>query len=230
MTSFASKKEFFGGLAMLVGFVMVFGLMLLPAFDGENFLNYMDDLYNSISKGSAYFIPDLAEEAAEFDGREVSVTLAMEREDLAQGAATILGKGGVVARATGTDVVVEGDLGAILKHALADSDAMFANEGDKLKKRYGYEGKEALFVWWSALKAMDKDLKRQEMFAEAKFVGTVNSKAVECSYNYYGVTPEKIIDKVFFVIMSLLAYVLYTLWYGFAIMFMFEGWGLRLSH
>jgi hypothetical protein len=24
--------------------------------------------------------------------------------------------------------------------------------------------------------------------------------------------------------------VVYTLWYGFAIMFMFEGWGMKLEH
>ncbi len=32
------------------------------------------------------------------------------------------------------------------------------------------------------------------------------------------------------VIFSLIFYVVYTLWYGFAIMFMFEGWGMRLEH
>jgi hypothetical protein len=28
----------------------------------------------------------------------------------------------------------------------------------------------------------------------------------------------------------LIFYVVYTLWYGFAIMYMFEGWGLQLEH
>jgi len=32
------------------------------------------------------------------------------------------------------------------------------------------------------------------------------------------------------VIFSLVFYVVYTLWYGFGIMYMFEGWGLRLEH
>ena len=29
---------------------------------------------------------------------------------------------------------------------------------------------------------------------------------------------------------TLVFYVVYTVWYGFAIIFMFEGWGLKLSH
>jgi hypothetical protein len=32
------------------------------------------------------------------------------------------------------------------------------------------------------------------------------------------------------VIFSLIFYVVYTLWYGFAIMFLFEGWGLQLEN
>jgi hypothetical protein len=58
----------------------------------------------------------------------------------------------------------------------------------------------------------------------------VKKKAVECAYNYYGIEPQRIADRVGIVIFSLLFYVLYTCWYGYAIIFMFEGWGLRLSH
>jgi hypothetical protein len=29
---------------------------------------------------------------------------------------------------------------------------------------------------------------------------------------------------------ALVGYVLYTIWYGFAILFLFEGWGLKLDH
>jgi hypothetical protein len=58
----------------------------------------------------------------------------------------------------------------------------------------------------------------------------VITKAVELGYNYYEVDPQKIGDKVGIVIFSLVFYVVYTLWYGFAIMFMFEGWGMRLEH
>jgi len=55
-------------------------------------------------------------------------------------------------------------------------------------------------------------------------------KVVETSYNYYTIEPQKITDKMGIVIFSLVFYVVYTLWYGFSILFMFEGWGLRLEH
>ena len=77
---------------------------------------------------------------------------------------------------------------------------------------------------------MDKDLKSQEWFPEARVTSTVVQKGVECSYNFYGIEPRRISDKFWIVILSLVFYVVYTVWYGFALMYMFEGWGLRLSH
>ena len=87
-----------------------------------------------------------------------------------------------------------------------------------------------MFNWWNALKAVDKDLGRQKHFNEAKIVSTVQEKAVEPSYNYYTIEPEKISDRLSVVIFSLIFYVAYTLWYGFAILYLFEGWGLKLEH
>ena len=61
-------------------------------------------------------------------------------------------------------------------------------------------------------------------------VAAVNQKAVETAYNYYRIEPQNISDRYGIVIFSLVFYVAYTLWYGFAIMFLFEGWGMRLEH
>jgi len=104
------------------------------------------------------------------------------------------------------------------------------NDGEKVKEKYGYDERQVLYNWYTALKAMDKDLKVQKKFKEAKIVALVIKKAVECSYNYYKIEPQKISDRYGIVIFSLIFYVLYTLWYGFAIMFMFEGWGMQLEH
>ena len=107
---------------------------------------------------------------------------------------------------------------------------MYHNRGTALSDRYGYPERRALYNWWNALKAMDKALKAQKRFDAAKVVSLVNSKTVETAYNYYGIAPQKIGDRTGTVIFSLVFYVIYTLWYGFAIMFAFEGWGLRLEH
>lgn len=80
------------------------------------------------------------------------------------------------------------------------------------------------------MNAADRDLKKQKKFYEAKFLANVQKKAVECAYNYYKIEPQNISDKYGLVIFSLVFYVAYTLWYGFAIMNLFEGVGLRLEH
>ena len=87
-----------------------------------------------------------------------------------------------------------------------------------------------LYNWWSALKAMEFDLKQQKRFTVAKIADLVNQKAVETAYNYYGIDGQKITDRLGVVIFSLVFYVVYTLWYGFGIMYLFEGWGMQLEH
>jgi hypothetical protein len=117
-----------------------------------------------------------------------------------------------------------------MANALADADAMYKNQADALSVKYGYDAKHVLLNWWVALHYLEKGLKDQKKFPEAKVVSTANKKAIECCYNYYGTEAQSIGDKVGIVIFSLVFYVVYTLWYGFAIMFMFEGWGMQLEH
>ena len=58
----AKKKEFYGGSVMLAGFLIVLVLMFMPVIEGHNAMEYSDSLYNSISKGSAYYIPKIKKE------------------------------------------------------------------------------------------------------------------------------------------------------------------------
>ena len=226
----AHKKEFYGGLLMMAGFIVVLILVFMPLFGGQNGLNYLDNLYNSISKGSAYYIPKVKKEADKFMGKSVSVTLVMAEEERAQQTAPLFEKGDATVNISGKELKVSGDLGKILDNCLADADFMYKNEGEKISAKYGYEAKRVLLNWWVALNHMESDLKHQKKFKEAKVVSVVVQKAVELGYNYYKIEPEKIGKKIGIVIFSLIFYVVYTMWYGFAIMFMFEGWGLKLEH
>ncbi len=226
----AHKKEFFGGFGLLVAFFVVLAIMFSPVFEGQNGLDYLDSLYNSISKGSAYYIPKVKEKTDNFTGSSIEVVLKLSSEKQAQQTALLFRKGNAMANASGAQLKVAGDLGKILGNCLSDADNMYMNEGEKVSSKYGYNEKRVLFNWWNALKAMDKALKDQKKFKEAKTVALVKKKAVETAYNYYKIQPQKISDRLGIVIFSLIFYVVYTLWYGFAIMFMFEGWGLRLEH
>lgn len=226
----AQKKEFFGGLALLIGFLVVLIVLFSNVFKGENALEYLDSLYNSISKGSAYYIPDTQKKSEKFLDKEVKVTLDLGNPRQALETISIFAAAGAEAVQEGDGLRVEGDLGRILENCLADSDAMYHNQGDSVKGKYGLDEKRVLYYWWDALRAMDKALKKQKHFKEAEIVTLVKKKAVETSYNYYGVDPQKAGDRLITMVLSLIFYVVYTLWYGFAIMFMFEGWGLRLGH
>jgi hypothetical protein len=77
---------------------------------------------------------------------------------------------------------------------------------------------------------MDFELSKQKLFEEAKLVSVVQNKAIETAYNYYGIEAQSIRDKYGIVIISLLFYVVYTLWYGFGVLYLFEGLGLKLGH
>ncbi|NVM22701.1 MAG: hypothetical protein HWN68_13090 [Desulfobacterales bacterium] len=226
----ANKKEFFGGAGLLIVFLVVLVVIFSPVFNGKNGLEYLDALYNSISKGSAYYIPKVMEESDRFTGDAVAVTLAMKNDEQAQQTVPLFMKAGAMVNTSSAELGVSGDLGNILANCLADADDMFANDGSKVADKYGYDEKRVLYNWWKALKLMDKDLKKQQKFKEAKMVALVGKKAVECSYNYYKIEPQKISDRIGIVVFSLVFYVVYTLWYGFAIMFMFEGWGMKLEH
>ncbi len=226
----AHKKEFFGGFGLLVAFFVVLVIMFSPVLKGQNGLEYLDSLYNSISKGSAYYIPKVKEKTDSFMGSSIEVILKLSSEKQAQQTALLFRKGNALANTSGAQLKVAGDLGKILGNCLSDADDMYMNKGEKVSSKYGYNEKRVLFNWWNALKAMDKALKDQKKFKEAKTVALVKKKAVETAYNYYKIQPQKISDRLGIVIFSLIFYVVYTLWYGFAIMFMFEGWGLRLEH
>lgn len=229
----ANKKQFMTGTILLIAFAVVLALIFMPIgnyFGGLNILEYMDSLFNSISKGSAYYIDGLRGEAKAYEGTNVSLDLMLETETAAKEIASIISKNDGAVTVTGAELKMAGDLGVILGGCLADADEMFANNGTALVEKYGSEEKRVMYNWWSALKAADKALKRQSKFSESKFVLTVIKKGVECSYNYYGIEPQKITEQFLIVLAALVFYVVYTLWYGFAILFMFEGWGLKLEH
>jgi len=223
-------KELYLGLGLIIGFVVVLVLFFLPLYNGKNGLDYLDNLYNCISKGSAYYIPKVKKDVALFKGNQISVTLKMADKQQAEQTASLFKQAGAETGLSEGTLTVKGDLGRILGAALDDADAMYRNDGKAVSGKYGYEERRVLYNWWKAFQEMDKDLGKQKKFKEGKAVVLVQQKALEASYNYYQIEPQSIGDRWGTVLFSLFFYVIYTLWYGFAILFLFEGWGLQLGH
>nr|WP_321512824.1 hypothetical protein [uncultured Pseudodesulfovibrio sp.] len=225
-----NKKEFYGGAGLLAAFFVVLFFMFQPMFNGHNAMEYLDNLYNSISKGSVEYAPALKEESSKYQTLNIDLNLTYDSETEAKQAATLFLTTGATAVPQGKILNITGSLGNILNGTLTDCDSMYHNKGDVLEAKYNVEPRRAMFNWWTSLKLMDKELKAQGKFEAAKITNTVEKKGVEAAYNYYKIEPVHIMDELGLVIFSLAFYVFYTLWYGFAILFVFEGWGLKLSH
>jgi hypothetical protein len=141
---------------------------------------------------------------------------------------------GAKVEVNGAELKIEGDLGLVLKAALEDADMMFKNEGDKIKAKYAEamatdDVKQMFRQWNNVLPKIDKSLKKEMKIEEAKIVSDVTKKAIEAGYNFYGVEAVKVKDKAGLMTFLLVFYVAYTMWWGFAIFFIFEGIGLSMK-
>jgi hypothetical protein len=223
-------RKFSIGLIMMIVFFVVLGVMFMPIFHGHNSMEYLDNLYNSISKGSAYYIPKAKEEIEHTKGSNKTLTMELKDEKQASQSKMLFEKAGAQVTLSGKTLTATGDFGAILESSLQDSDAIYHNDGEKVSSRYGYDERQAMYNWSVALESAGKNFQKQKDFKSAKDIEVVMSKAISAAYNYYKVEPQHISDKVGIVILSLVFYVVYTLWYGFGILYLFEGWGMKLEH
>lgn len=222
------RKAFVIGLLLAASFLGVLVLIFTPIFGaGMNGLQYADDLFNRLSKGSSYFIPKVAKSVEAMSGTELNVSLRLEGE-VATRAGAMLGKSAAVVRLDGEQVRVRGDLAALLKHILRDAEDGYRNAGPALSERYGLPERKVLATWWQVLKRLDKALTQEQRLAEASLVREVLKKAIEPAYNYYGIAAERVADMAPEMAGLLLFYVLYTVWWGYAIFFLFQGCGLAM--
>ena len=222
-------KELGVGIFLMVTFIAVMVVIFMPIFDGDNTLDYLDNLYNSISKGSAYYIPKVDHMVEEHGTEVVTLNVKMPDPDAAAVAEPLLAKAGATTAVEGNNLMVNGDLELIFLACLEDAEAAYHNRGEDFIARYGRDARPTLHSWWLALGAIEKDLNRQKLFDAAQLTHTVQAKTVECAYNYYGIEAQAIKDRWGTVLFSLVFYVLYTVWYGYAIMYIFEGLGFQLA-
>lgn len=192
-----NKKEFSTGLLLIVAFFMTLFAIVSPLLEGgRNTLDYLDGMFNSISKDSAYYIPGVGEKVKKHEG--TMVTLNLKAADAGQAARMekLFASSGATMVMDGAKLSVSGDLGKIFAAILADADLMFKNEGAAVSAKYGFEEKRVLYDWHQALTSMTKDLNKQERFKEAKASRDVQTKAVEPAYNYYGVKAIPMSSKI----------------------------------
>ncbi|MFH1154047.1 MAG: hypothetical protein V1793_09525 [Pseudomonadota bacterium] len=224
------KDKLTKGIVLLVTFTIVLAIMFMPVFGTKNGLSYLDDLYNSMSKGSAYYVPAIQKEVAAYTATRVALELKMDNAAQAVVGQALLTKAGASVTVNDIALKFSGDLPSILNACLADADLMYHNDGVTIQSKYGSDERLAVYTWYQILKKAEKALVKDKLFKDAKIVASVNHKTVEAAYNYYRIEPRTIGGSAGILIFSLVFYVIYTLWYGFGIMFLFEGIGMQLEH
>jgi len=223
------KKPFVMGILLIMSFFIVIFLMFFPLFSGDNALRAADNLFNSISKGSIYYIQDLLKKAEGMQNTPFEARVKIKDISLSEKVEKILAGTGVEVKGHGGHLELKGSLGSLLVAALNDSDAMFKNQGKEVEGKHGLPEREVMFSWWSLLKGVEKDLKSQNMFKEASHIEEVIKKGVELSYNYYRIEGRSASSYAGILAGSLIFYVIYTLWWGLAIFYLFEGMGLKMK-
>ncbi len=226
------KTKSFLLLASFFVILVAIFMPLFPSVQGQkiNGLDYLDNFFNQLSKSSAYYIPEQVKKAEHYNGQQFSTSLKMKSPEEAALTATLFAMNKITAAAEGDKVKVNGDFGAMITIMLNDADLMFKNDGQALKAKYGVDERQTVYSWYQALVAMEKDMTKAGQFEQAKFVKNCMSKAVEPAYNYYEVVAKPVKEEIFLLIASLAFYVIYTMWYGYGLLFLFEGMGIRLDH
>lgn len=228
-----NKKPFLKGAALLASFVVLFYFLLTPVMRGEGGrpltgLEYADEVFNELSKGSSYFIPQVREEIAPLMGSQVTLRVKLQKPALAPLAQSLLARAGASpVKEDGATIAFTGDLGRILGAAADDADLLYHNDGAAVSDNNdGAPAHEVAQAWWYLLKPCIQELQKQQRVADAKVVDQVLARALEPGNNFYGIEPADMSANVLLVCGLLAFYVLYTLWYGFGIYEIFEGLGL----
>ena len=229
-----NKALFNKGLLLFASFLCVFVSLFLPIWGGHgNGLDAADNMFNRLSKGSSYFIPGVKKQAMELNGKTITITAKLKDAKDGPRAVENLTKAGATAELKDGALTYTGDLGLILSAALVDADDLFNDRGQAVQQRYGVTEKDSekaiVKAWWAVLDPSIKELQKQKMIQEAKVVGQVNKRGLEPGYNFYGIASEKVLDNVLPLVGLLVFYVIYTMWYGYAIFDMFNGIGLSMS-
>jgi hypothetical protein len=227
MAFIINKNEFTLGAALTVTFfvfLFIIHTTTVISIKEKSLVNYTDEMFVSVSKGSVYFIPELVKTADKYVGKSLDVKIKKNEK-----AALLFEKANARADLKNGELEIKGDLGEILKNVLKDADAAFKGEDRVLYDRYGYAGKEVIRQWWLSLKEIEGVYKKSKKFAEIKSLETLRIKALEPAFNFYGVEATSASHHALGISGIIAFYVIYTVWWGYAIYFFCEGIGLMMK-
>jgi hypothetical protein len=222
-----NTKKLTLGIFLLASFGVVLFLIFMPIFgNGRNGLQFSDDFFNSLAKGSSNYMSEMRELAQTIVGTPFAVEINMDTPDLAQKTEKLFTHAGAQVEMTGSKLKISGGLGKVLVQSVNDAELMFNREREKLQATYGFAGRDVVKIWWTSLKKVADALTKQKAFKQARVINEIQERALEPGYNFYGITPSKVSENIGLLTFMLVFYVIYTLWFGYGIFEIFEGFGL----
>ncbi len=224
-----NQKTFNMGMLLAITFFGVLALIFSPVFGGKNGLEYSDELFNKLSKGSSYFIPKIEERAKKFVGNSITVNVKMDKPENVDKAVKMLIDAGAQVGVKDSTLTVTADLGKLAGVILKDADAMYKNNGSVISARYGMDERDVMSVWWTILSKMNFEFQKMKKIEESGLVNETMKKGIEPAFNFYGVEAQDISDKALTVLALLVFYVAYTMWWGYAVFYLFDGFGLSMK-
>ncbi len=225
----SDKQKLWIGIALLVSFVVVLIGVLGPVWNGRTGLEVADDVFNSLAKNSAYYIPKQAKNAKKFEGKTFEISLKTKDAEQAAVTTKLFESAGADVAESNGKLKVSGDLGLVMKACLADADAVYKNNANAgLAAKYGAKNdRDVIYYWYDAVKQMQKKwIAEHGKEKEALLVKGIAEKALEPTYNFYGIHAKPLSAQMGITIFLLVFYFIYTIWYGFGILFCFEGLGI----
>jgi hypothetical protein len=225
-----NTKKLLLGIFLLLSFAVVLLIIFMPIFgNGRNGLQFSDDFFNSLAKGSSNFMENMRHEVAQPQaGAAFAVDISLDNPEQAKMAEALFTKAGAQVEAAGQKLKISGDLGKVLLQVISDSEVAFNNQGEKLQAAYNFSARDALRTWWFSLKKVADALTKQKAFKQARAINEIQERALEPAFNFSGIAPKKVSENIALLTFMLVFYVIYTLWYGYGIFMVCEGIGLGM--
>jgi hypothetical protein len=225
-----NKKKFWVGVSGLLLFSLSLAFWLSPRGNHWSGLGRVDHLFNQLAKNSTYFIPDAMRLARKFEGIIVDFGVQSRWPGDDARMAQILQANRFSAMLLGDGRVrIKGDLGLMGKSASLDAELLFKAQGSDLLAKYGGNEKEAIYYWWVAFDGLTRRFIQENRSSEADFTRFMTTRVLEPAYNFAGIETKSIGENMGKVAFFLGFYLLYTLLYGFSILFLFEGLGIHAT-
>ena len=178
-----SRKHFVAGIVMVGSFFAVCIYLLFPMLH-DNYgnrltgLQFADSVFNSLAKGSSYFLPEVRKEIDAVEGKTIEVNVPLEHK-YSYGAARVLSIVGAEANYDKEGRLhFKGDLGSILNAAADVGDTLYYNEHKPIEEKYRMPALQVAKCWWSLLHPAIQELQKQGHIEYAKIVDVTLKKAM----------------------------------------------------